>query len=308
MQAPHGPASVASTVSLVTGAGGFVGGHLCRLLSERGCEVRRGPPLLEGDESVIRRALDGVDHVQFLAGIAHEAAVGGDPELMRRVNVEAPVRWLEAADRAGVARFTWVSSIKVLGDVSHRPLEPDDPYRPGDAYARSKVEAERRLLAQPLHTTVLAVVRPPLVYGPGVRGNFAALLRLADSGRPLPTGLAGAPRSLVAVDNLCDLLVRLAGPALPGGIFHVADAEDFTVSDLVAGLRGLANRAPRQLPVPPAVMRCALAAVGRRDLYQRLFEPLQVSTRATRERLGWLPPRRAAAALEDTLTWWRTSR
>ncbi len=316
MQARHGPGAVTSTVSLVTGAGGFVGGHLCRHLRARGVDVRttasrRGAassgPVLEDHENALVQALRGVNSVYFLAGIAHEAAAGSDSELMHRINVEAPLRWLRAAERAGVRRFIWLSSIKVLGDTSHRPLEPEDAYRPGDPYACSKVAAERYLLAEPLATTGLAVVRPPLVYGPGVRGNFAALLGLADTAWPLPTGRAVAPRSLVAVDNLCDLLIRLGGAA-DTGLFHVADAEDLTVSGLVADLRRLLGQRAPQLPVPPTMMRQVLRALGRGGTHSRLFEPLQVSTAATRSRLDWSPPQPPSAALEETVTWWRMSR
>src|SRR5690606_21377789 len=179
-----------------------------------------GVGLLDLDETRLARVLEGVDVVHFLAGIAHEAVAASDRQGLQQVNVAAPCAWLRAADRAGVAQFVWLSSIKVLGDRSERPLRPEDPYRPGDPYAASKAEAERRLLDEPLRTTKLAVVRPPLVYGPGVRGNFAALLRWSDSPWPLPVGGADAPRSLVAAANLSDLLVRLGRGA--SGIFHVA--------------------------------------------------------------------------------------
>lgn len=303
------------TTSVVTGAGGFVGMHLCRRLSASE-EVQRvssrsgiaswcGPGLLDGDEAALVEALTGADRIYFLAGIAHEAVAGGDSGLLRRVNVDAPLRWLRAADRAGVRRFVWLSSIKVLGDTSSRPLTPDDPYRPGDDYARSKVEAEECLLSEPLATTEVAVVRPPLVYGPGVRGNFRALLRLAAGGWPLPLGSANAPRSLVAVDNLCDLLVRLGTDGR--GIYHVTDGDDITVSHLVAELRRLQGLPRRQFSVPPPLARGALTLGGRGALYQRLFEPLQVDMRGTSTQLGWLPATARSDALQETVTWFRTS-
>jgi len=306
------------TVSLVTGAGGFVGGHLCRHLEQQGAALRRlssqahepswrQVPLLDASDADVAAALEGAEQVYFLAGIAHETA-SGDPERLQRVNVEAPLRWLRAADRAGVRRFVWLSSIKVLGDSSARPLAPDDPYRPGDAYARSKTEAEQRLLDEPLSAASLAVVRPPLVYGPRARGNFAALLRLADSGLPLPLGGARAPRSLVAVDNLCDLLIRLGSGSGGDGVFHVADDEDVTVSTLVADMRRLLGRPGRQFAVSSAWMRGALRLLGRAGLHERLFEPLQVDITATRSRLRWSPPRARREALADTVRWFQTSR
>lgn len=305
------------TVSLVTGAGGFVGRHLCRTLAARGHEVRpvtkgaqpqSGAPVdvLETDAAALTRALDGVDNVYFLAGMAHRPLSAADTDMLHALNVAAPQRWLQAADRAGARRFIWLSSIKVLGDTSARPLTTQDPYRPGDAYARSKVAAEQGLLGSTRSGISLAVVRPPLIYGPGVGGNFAALLRWAAGPMPLPLGCATAPRSLVAVGNLCDLLGRLC---LGGdGVYHVADDEDVHVAALLAEVRQLLGRRPRLVAVPRSIMRAAAQASGRRAVYERLFEPLRVDTAATRAALAWRPPQRRAEALEETVAWLPTSR
>ncbi len=305
------------TVALVVGAAGFVGSHLCRQLEAAGMEVRRvsrdaelpsrvAMDALERDEDAIARALAGVDVVYHLAATAHEAVAASDPVALQRVNVEAPLRWLRAARKAGVPRFVWLSSIKVLGDVSAAPLRPEDPRRPGDAYARSKAQAEQQLLAAVQPGTALAVVRPPLVYGPGVRGNFATLMRWAASGAPLPLGRASAPRSMVGVSNLCDLLVRLGQTGC--GIFHVADPRDTRVTELLADMRRLLGQPPRQIAVPPRALRAAAALIRREAIYCRLFEPLQVDCFATRESLGWVPPREPIEELEDTIRWFRTSR
>lgn len=305
------------TVSLVTGAGGFVGGHLCRTLAARGHEVRRvsraaqqhsGAPVsvLETDESALTRVLGGVDNVYFLAGVAHRPLAAADPDMLHAVNVAAPLRWLQAAERAGVGRFIWLSSIKVLGDTSSRPLTPQDPHAPADAYARSKAAAEEALLGSRCSGVSLAVVRPPLVYGPGVGGNFAALLRWAAGPVPLPLGCATALRSLVAVGNLCDLLGRLS---LDGsGVYHVADDDDVHVAALLSEVRRLLGRPPRLLAVPRPVMRAAAQIAGRRAVYQGLFEPLQVDTAATRQALAWQPPQSRAEALQETVAWLPTSR
>jgi nucleoside-diphosphate-sugar epimerase len=307
------------TVALVTGAGGFVGARLCRCLHQAGWRVRvvssssghGGEPvgisLFEHDDRRLTGALAGVDAVFHLAGIAHDGAAGLAPEGMHTVNVDVPVRWLAAAERAGVGAFVWLSSIKVLGDVSAAPLKPDAAYAPDDAYARTKMAAEQRLLALPLQHTTLAVVRPPLVYGPGVKANFLSLLRWAASGVPLPLARARAPRSLVGVDNLCDLLVRLAADA-PAGVYHVADPQDFSVSALLAEVRRLLDQPARLFSVPPVLLERAARWAGRPALYTRLFEPLQVDITQTRERLGWRPPHDAARQLEETVAWFSASR
>lgn len=310
-------ASPPVNVSLVTGAGGFVGGHLCRYLARAGMSVRqvsgRGAAgeraaidLLEPSEDRIVRALAGVDVVFYLAAVAHEGVARADPEGLQAVNVEAPLRWLRAAERAGTRRFVWLSTIKVLGDVSLAPLRPEDPYRPGDDYARSKQRAEQLLLGEPRAVTALAVVRPPLVYGPLVRGNFLALLRWGASGMPLPLGRATAPRSMVGVGNLCDLLLRLGRDG--DGIFHVADPADVCVAELLGQIRALLGRPRRLPPVPPRVLGAAARLLRRPGIYARLFEPLQVDASATHAQLAWAPPRGVTEQLQETVTWFQASR
>jgi nucleoside-diphosphate-sugar epimerase len=299
------------TVALVAGAGGFVGGHLCRHLERSGVTVRRlgrhtPVGVLEPSEARRTEALAGVDVVFYLAAIAHERVAGRAGEALQTVNVDAPLNWLRAAERAGARRFVWLSSIKVLGDVSAEPLRPDAPYRPGDAYARSKQAAERALLGEPLTRTSLAVVRPPLVYGPGVRGNFLALLRWAESRLPLPLGRATAPRSLLGIGNLCDLLLRLEHDG--DGVFHVADPTDVCVAELVRQVRRLLHRPPRLMAVPATLLRRAARLVGRAEIYARLFEPLRVDGSATCASLNWSPPLPPLQELEETVAWFRSSR
>jgi UDP-glucose 4-epimerase len=248
-------------------------------------------------------ACTGLDVVFYLAAVAHERVARADAAQLRQVNVDTPIRWLRSADQAGAARFVWLSSIKALGDVSREPLRVDAPYRPGDAYGRSKAEAEQALLSMSLARTSLAVVRPPLVYGPGVSGNFASLLRWSLSGLPLPFEGAAAPRSMVGVGNLCDLLIRLGAGG--EGIYHVADERDWTVAELIAEIRRLADLPPRLFTVPASVLRVMAAAVGRSGVYERLFEPLRVDQSETRTRLGWEPRWSATEQLKETVTWFQ---
>jgi nucleoside-diphosphate-sugar epimerase len=194
----------------------------------------------------------------------------------------------------------------VLGDVSAEPLRPDAEPAPADVYARSKHEAEQQLLSHADNAMRVVIVRPPLVYGPGVKGNMAALLRLVDSGLPLPLDRAVGLRSLVAVDNLVDLLVRLGGSAVAADVLHVRDAEDLTVRDLVLALGRALERRVRLVAVPEPVVGCAAKAIGRSAWYERLFLPCRVDDSATRESLGWQPPVATEQAITDMGAWWRT--
>jgi nucleoside-diphosphate-sugar epimerase len=297
-------------VALVTGAGGFVGGHLCRYLERRGVTVRRvgrsSPVGVLAGPAQRAQVLEGVDVVYYLAAVAHEGIARSNPDRLQAVNVIAPADWLRSADRSGTPRFVFVSSIKVLGDVSAEPLRPDAPYRPADAYAVSKQQAEQRLTEQARAATILAVVRPPLTYGPGVRGNFLSLLRWSATPLPLPLAQARGLRSLVGIGNLCDLLARLGEDG--EGIFHVADPDDVCVADLLCWIRRYLGRPSRQFGLPPVLFRQAGALLGRPQIYARLFEPLRVHTAATHATLRWMPPLTTAAQLEETTAWFRSSR
>jgi len=303
------------SVALVTGAAGFVGRHLVSRLRSDGVRVRvlaRDASRLAGVEMLNEAftlesteddwavALEGVDLVYHLAGIAHRRAKA---EELAAVNEHSPARLYRAAGRAGVGAFVWLSTVKVLGEVSAEPLTEDSVVVPEDAYAASKAAGEARLLALTGASTRLAIVRPPLVYGPGVKANFLhllALARLATRGIPLPLGNATALRSMVGVTNLCDFLTRVG--AVGEGVLHVADADDLSVVDVLTRLVGVARL--KLLDVPASWMRSLLAAVGRRGVYTRLFEPLRLGSRASREALAWQPPAPTGALLDETFEWY----
>jgi nucleoside-diphosphate-sugar epimerase len=313
-------------LAVVSGANGFIGRHLCRALAARGwqvvalhrqnaaqtCEAVRSVAV--GDlsacpEGDLAFACEGAHAVLHLAGRAHRADGGrSEAELAayRRDNVTGTVRLYAAAAAAGVERFVHLSSIKVLGDVSARPLAPNDPPAPQCAYARSKLEAERSLLSEDRAGPRLAVVRPPLVYGPGVAGNMAALIRAIDDGWPLPLGRAVGLRSFVAVDNLVDLMLRLADNVPDGRVFHVRDPADLRVCDLAQMIAAGLSRPLRLLPVPRGVVKAAAVVMGRRAMFDRLFEPMQVDDSGTRAALNWFPPVSAEKAIHEMGAWWRT--
>lgn len=248
-------------------------------------------------------ALDGIDAVIHLAALAHQASVPAAP-VLTAVNVHWPARLFRAAARAGVRDFVFLSSIKVLGDRSVRPLQVEDPYAATDAYGESKVHAEQALRRlQVDHPDVrLAIIRPPLVFGPGVKANFRALLGWAARGAgwlPLPFGAARAPRSLISVQNLSEAIVASLGHT---GIFHCADSADLSVAE-VFQLLGVPRW--RLLPLPAGCMRLLFRACGQDAYYQRLYESLQLDTRDSMVALDWRPRYASEDTLARTMTWWR---
>lgn len=313
---------------LLTGATGFVGRRLHEILLQRGFEVRaagrtRDEALArQGGEQVLvgalelnpdlQRALDDVQVVVHLAGRAHVMRErAADPLVaFREVNVAGTTRLAEAAARSGVGRLVFVSSIKVNGESTDlTPFRAGDMPAPEDPYGVSKWEAEQALRRIERDTGMeVVVVRPPLVYGPGVKGNLRSLLRWIDRGLPLPFGACENSRSLIGLDNLVDLLMTCTlEPAAAGGTFLAADGVDLSTPELVWRMGEALGRRPRLLRVPPALIRVAARAVRRPGLYDRVCGSLQVDIGETRHVLGWTPPvsideemLRMAAAYRDS--------
>jgi len=304
--------------AVVTGANGFIGQHLCRHLRAAGWDVRGLTrtavagmcdvgDLLRLPSAALQEQLHGADIVFHLAGRAHRSDRGRDQRLSeayRRDNVTLSERLYAAALAGGVDRFVHISTIKVLGDVSSVPLAIDAPYAAHalqDVYSRSKQQAEQSLQAMAVPDTALTIVRPPLVYGPGVRGNFARLVSLVQRGWLLPLGCADAVRSLVYVANLCELLSRLGSDTTPVRIVHVRDDQDLSVVDLV-GLIGVALGKPaRCIEVPRPIMRAALSLTGNRTTYSSLFESLCVDDADARKTFSWTPEGDLGLAIAATV-------
>ncbi|MBD9575182.1 UDP-glucose 4-epimerase family protein [Pseudomonas sp. BGr12] len=297
---------------LLTGASGFVGrGVLARLCQEDHVQVRvaqRGAiaQYPEGVEVALidglsvaqswMQALQGVDVVIHCAARVHvmdEQAADPLAEF-RAVNVEATRHLAQQAAAAGAKRFVFVSSIKVNGEETApgHPFTADAEPKPQDPYGQSKLEAEQALFDVARQTGLeVAVVRPPLVYGPGVKANFASLMRALQRRLPLPFGSIDNRRSLVARDNLVDLLLLCARhPAAAGQVFLVSDGEDLSTAQLCRGLSKALGVRPRLLPVPAALLRLLGLLAGRSQQVQRLLGSLQVDISTTRSRLGWTPP------------------
>ena len=298
---------------LVTGATGFVGGALVRRLaadpSFNGvvAAVRRKAEalpevvaqVLVGDLLPVtdwRTALKGVDAVVHCAARVHVMQDDATEPLQayREVNVSGTLNLARQAADAGVRRFVFVSSIKVNGEAtqSGHAFTADDVPEPLDPYGVSKLEAEQGLRELELQTGMeVVIVRPPLVYGPGAKANFASMMRWVARGIPLPLGAIQNARSMVAMDNLVDLLATcVKHPAAAGQTFLVSDGEDVSTTELLRRTAQAMGKKAFLLPVPAIVLVCGATLLGKRAAAQRLCGSLQLDIVKTKQLLGWTPP------------------
>lgn len=298
---------------LVTGANGFVGRALVRRLARPGGDhfvlavVRSAACEISGaiKVSTIAAIDDATDWSSLCAGcdcVVHLAArvhvmrdAAADPLVeFRRVNVDGTLNLARQAAAAGVRRFVFISSIKVNGESTQvgRPFTAADVPAPGDPYGQSKLEAElglRRLAA--VTGMEFVIIRPPLVYGSGVRANFAALMAAVAKGIPLPLGALRNRRSLVGIANLVDLIsVCLTHPQAKNQLFLASDGEDVSTPELIRRLAQALGRPARLLPVPPSLLWLGAKLLGRGESIGRLSESLQVDIEYTRKQLQWSPP------------------
>lgn len=295
---------------VVTGAGGFIGRELCAEAASRGMALRsitRSPSdLTTGVENFAVGGIDGNTNWQdVLAGgevVVHLAArvhvmqeATADPLAeFRWVNVQGTLNLARQAAAAGVCRFVFISSIKVNGEATQlgQLFTADDVPAPLDPYGISKMEAEQGLREIAAKTGMeVVVIRPPLVYGPGVKANFQTMMRWLSRGIPLPLGAINNKRSLVALDNLVDLIVTcIDHPAAANQTFLVSDGEDLSTTELLRRMGQAMGKPARLIPVPTALLKAGAALVGKPELAQRLCGSLQVDISKTRELLGWSPP------------------
>ena len=278
---------------VVTGAGGFVGSAVCRAFAAHGRAfegwTRERGDLAAMKDDALARALEGVTAVLHVAGRAH----GTDAAALRRDNVDVTDRLARAARRAGVARFVHVSSVKVNGDrtAPGRPFRPDDPPAPTDAYARSKRDAERAVLAAGEDGAMAAaILRLPLVYGPGAPGNFAALVAAVRAGRWLPLGEIDNRRHLLGVTNAAAAFAAaLDRPQPLTGVHFVADADSVSTPELVRAIAAALGVRPRLGAVPVPLLRGAGAMLGRAAAIDRLTRSLEVDCSSFVAATGWRP-------------------
>ena len=309
---------------LITGATGFVGKALVqRLLADDESRrllvaVRSGGqrwpvqvrPIVTGDLSSSTDwsgVLKGVAVVLHSAARVHvmEDTEAGSLTAFRAVNVDGTLNLAHQAAMTGVKRFVFISSVKVNGESTElgRAFTEADVPNPQDAYGQSKHEAEQGLRQISADTDMeVVIIRPPLVYGPGVKANFAALMRAVQRGWPLPLGVVHNQRSLVALDNLVDFIVTcITHPQAANQTFLVSDGQDLSTTALVRGMAQAAGVPVRLLPVPVWALRAGASLLGKGDMVQRLSDNLQVNILKARNLLGWVPPVYVEEALRRTM-------
>lgn len=314
---------------LVTGANGFVGAALCDTLIEHDYDVRGAfrkknsiinsiiSNVIVGDinsKTDWSAALKSVDVVIHLAARVHVMDdISKDPlDDFRKINVIGTLNIARQAAENGVVRFIYLSSIKVNGEAikSELPFTENDEYVPTDPYALSKYETEQGLLQLAKKTQMdVVIIRPPLVYGPGVKANFLSMMKWLEKEIPLPFGSIHNKRSLVALDNLVDLILTCINhPAAANEVFLVSDGEDLSTTDLLSRVATALGKKSRLIPINQQLLEIALKLIGKKDLGQRLCGSLQVDISKAKKLLNWVPPVSVDEGLHKTAKYFLESK
>ncbi|OED69673.1 NAD-dependent dehydratase, partial [Vibrio tasmaniensis ZS-17] len=293
---------------LVTGSTGFVGSRVVESARERNWEVisvvrKQIKPLTNRfvvssiDSSTDwSRAFDGVDCIVHCAARVHQMNESEQDALAayRETNMFGTLNLAKQAADAGVKRFVFVSSIKVNGEFNdpNLPFEPNLNNTPQDPYGLSKYEAEVELAKLSKETGLeVVIIRPPLVYGPGVKANFLSMMRLIDKGIPLPFGAIKNQRSFVYLDNLSDLiLVCCEHPSAPGHTFLVSDDHDVSTTQLMQTIAQAMGKSPLLIPIPMSWIQLGASVLKKQQIAQRVCGSLKVEIGSTKDILGWEPP------------------
>ncbi len=292
---------------LITGASGFVGAALLDILQEKYDDLvllGRSNNVSQfkfyqaeiDSKSDYTEALKHVDVVIHVAARAHvlneDSAKAND--LYQEINTRGTLNLAKQSIASGVKRFIFISSVKVNGEQTQlgKPFSSMDIPSPEDAYGQSKADAEKGLLEiSAVSDLEVVIIRPPLVYGRGVKANFASMMQLATKNLPLPFGSIKNKRSMVGIDNLVDLIIAcIDHPNAANQIFLVSDDHDVSTSELMRELTIAAGKKPRLIPVPMKIIKFMATLLGKKSIADRLCGSLQVDITHTKEMLGWVPP------------------
>lgn len=290
---------------ILTGASGFVGRHIKNAIPREKL-ILVGRRNLDEEYTFFSSDLDensqygdimkDVSCIIHCAARAHVMNEGDDNPycLYHKINVDGTLNLARQAAVNGVKRFIYISSIKVNGESTrvNSPFTEKNIPAPEDAYGRSKLAAENSLRELSIETNMeVVIIRPPLVYGPGVKANFSAMMNLASKNLPLPLGAINNKRSMVALDNLVDLIVTcIDHPKAANKTFLVSDDHDVSTTELLEMMVRAIGKMPRLLPVPMEWLKFAGKLIGKQAVIERLCGNLQVDISYTKEILGWQPP------------------
>ena len=309
----------------VTGANGFIGKALCkRLLCENSIvfgavrngkvsQVSPGVAAVEiGDINKTTNWSDALSEADFVVHTAARVHTLNDPShdpltAYRKVNVQGTEHLARESAKSGVKRFIFLSSVKVNGEESWKPYTETDTPAPVDSYGISKMEAELKLRKVAVETGMAVVIlRPPLVYGPGVKANFLKLLQTVDRGTPLPFAGVKNQRSLIYVENLVDAIVAcVRHPNASNQTYLVSDGGDVSTPELIRMMSALLHKRPRLFSVPGLCLHIASRIAGKGPTIDRLIGSLTVDTAKITQELGWSPPFTLVEGLEETVAWFR---
>ncbi len=305
---------------VVTGASGFIGGHLCSALAQtnhfvtavsrkpfsHGARPRQTEVRADLESQVdYEKLLQGSDVVVHLAGLAHQGIASVDDSAYKSANETATLNLARAAARHGVKRFVFISSIKVNGESTPKgnPFTASSTPRPVDAYGSSKLAAEIGLMSIANKTSIgVTIIRPTLVYGPGVRANFSELMSIVNRQIPMPFSRVKNKRSLVGVGNLVSLITKcLDHPGAANQTFLVSDNSDLSTPQLIREIAKAQGHHPYLFPVPVIMLRLGAKILRKEHLLNRLCDSLQVDISSTIEKLGWTPPFTTANGILQTV-------
>jgi Nucleoside-diphosphate-sugar epimerases len=308
---------------LVTGANGLVGRALCSVLEQTEHQVVRAvrTSTAPGEVPVgsLHKSTDWSEAlgqntnvvVHLAAQVPEIGSASRSPgDQHTEVNTLGTANLARQCVRHGVKRFIFLSTVKVLGEGKNEPYKDTDWAKPADAYAISKWEAEQALWQIAAQTGLeVVVLRPPLVYGPSVKGNFLSLMRAIDKRRPLPLGAIQNQRSLIYLGNLVDVIrLCLTHPKAAGKAFLVSDGDDVSTPELVCRIAASLGRRPFLVPVPASWIRRAGRVFGKQAAVDRLLGSLCVDISPLRNELGWAPPHTMQEGLEVTAQWYRKTK